>query len=255
MWIFVACVRAQFRMSRRDIGDLFLLIAHPVYALVFMAIFVHAGREDLASYALVAPMLMGVVGTAAFVAGELVMRERNDQTLEISVICPAPFPAVIFSRILVITTISMVGIVESWAIVRFGFGIEIAIHHPGVFAAAIVLTALASTGTALIAAALFCLADEVRTFQNSITFPLLLVSGVVVPIAAFPDWLEPFSRVVFLYWSADLLRVSMEAGAPQEVQLAIGALAGLGIGSTLLGGALLSRVIGNLRREGKLGIL
>ena len=108
--MFIASVRAQFRMSRRDIGDLFMVdMRNPVYALIFMAIFVHVGRVDLASYAIVAPMLMGVVGTAAFVAGELVMRERRDQTLEVSVICPAPFSAVIFSRILVITAISMVG--------------------------------------------------------------------------------------------------------------------------------------------------
>ena len=253
-WMIVASLRAQFRMSRRDIGDLFMVIANPVYALIFMAIFVHVGREDLASYALVAPMLMGVVGTAAFVAGELVMRERREQTLEVSVICPVPFPAVIFSRILVITAISMVGIIESWLIVRFGFGIEIAIHHPGTFAAAILLTTFASAGTALIAAAAFCFAEEVRTFQNSITFPLLLFSGVLVPVTVFPDWLEPISRVVFLYWSAELLRGSMQPEILQGAHLELGVLAGLGLGSTLIGAALLNRIIGFLRREGRLGI-
>ena len=250
----MAAARAQFRMSRRDIGDLFMAISHPVYSLIFMAIFVHVGREDLAAYALVAPMLMGVIGTAAFVASELVMRERRDQTLEVSVICPAPFWAVIFSRILVITAISMVGILESWVIVRFGFGIDVAIHHPGTFAAAILLTTLAAAGIALIAAAIFCFAEEVRTFQNSITFPLLLFSGVLVPVTAFPDWLEPLSRVVFLYWSADLLRASMQLEVPQGAQTALAVLAGLGLGSTLLGAALLGRMIGYLRREGRLGI-
>lgn len=232
-----------------------MVIANPVYALIFMAIFVHVGREDLASYALVAPMLMGVVGTAAFVAGELVMRERRDQTLEVSVICPAPFPAVVFSRILVITAISMVGIVESWLIIRFGFGVEIAIHHPGTFAAAVLLTTIASAGTALMAAALFCFAEEVRTFQNSITFPLLLFSGVLVPVTAFPDWLEPISQIIFLYWSADLLRASMQPEVPQGANLALGALAGLGLGSTLLGAVLLGRMIGYLRREGRLAVI
>ena len=148
----------------------------------------------------------------------------------------------------------MVGILESWVIVRFGFGIDVAIHHPGTFAAAILLTTLASAGTALIAAAFFCFAEEVRTFQNSITFPLLLFSGVLVPITAFPDWLAPVSRAVFLYWSADLLRASMQPEVPQGAQMAMAALAGLGIGSTLLGAALLSRMIGYLRREGRLGI-
>ncbi len=232
-----------------------MVITHPVYTLVFMAVFVHVGRTDLAPYAIVAPLLMGVFSMAIFVASELVARERDEQVLEISVICPAPFWVVIFARILVITAISLVGVIESWAIVRFVFGVSIEIHHAWLFAAVMTLTALASAGTALIAAAFFCLAYEVRTFQNSITFPLFLFSGILVPVSVFPDWLEPISRIVFLYWSASLLRDAMQPGLPQGVLLALFALLGLGFGSVLLGGVLISRMVDHLRREGRLGIL
>ena len=112
-----------------------MVITHPVYTLVFMAVFVHVGRTDLAPYAIVAPLLMGVFSMAIFVASELVARERDEQVLEISVICPAPFWVVIFARILVITAISLVGVIESWAIVRFVFGVSIEIHHAWLFAA------------------------------------------------------------------------------------------------------------------------
>ena len=251
--LLFASVRAQFRMSRRDIGDLFMLISHPVYALVFMAIFVHVGREDLASYALVAPMLMGVVGTAAFVASELVMRERRDQTLEVSVICPAPFPASSFP--------------ESWSLPRSRWpGSSKAGSSSG--------SALELTSQSIIRArsqrqsCLLRSRPQDRVDRRGVVLlrrggqdvseldnvSAALFSGVLVPVTAFPDWLEPVSRIVFLYWAADLLRASMQPEIPQGAYQALAVLAGLGIGSTVLGAALLSRMIGYLRREGRLGI-
>ena len=230
-------------------------VTQPAYTLVFMAVFVYAGRDDLAIYSLVAPLLMSVGSMAVFVASELMTRERNSQTLELAVACPAPFPATLYSRILVIASISLLGIMESWVILRFVFGTSVAIHHPWVFAAAMLLTALAAAGTALITAALFCFAEAARTFQNSITYPFFLLSGILVPIAVLPDWLEPVSRIVFLYWSANLFRASMQAAAPEGVLVGLGAIAALGVASALLGGALIVRMLDYLRREGRLGII
>ena len=203
-------VRAQFSMCRRDVEDLLPVITQPVYSLILMAVFVYVGREDLAAYSLVAPLLMSVGVMAVFVASELMTREQDSQTLELTVACPTPFPLVLFSRILVVTFFSLIGIAESWLIVRLVFGVGVAIHYPWLFVGTMLLTALASAGTALITAALFCFAEAARTFQNSITYPVLLLSGALVPIAVFPDWLEPLSRFVFLYWSANLLRHSTQ---------------------------------------------
>ena len=164
----VGSVRAQLKMSRRNIEDVMPAITSPTLTLIIMAVFVHVGREDLAAYSLVAPVLLGVGGMAVFVAGELMAHERYSQTLELGVACPAPFPVVLFSRISVITSLSLIGIAESWLILRFVFGASVTIHHPSVFAATILLTAFAAAGTALITAALFSFADMVRTFQNSV---------------------------------------------------------------------------------------
>ena len=59
----VGSIRAQFSMSRRDIQDLVPIITQPSFTLVLMAVFVYAGRDDLSTYALIAPMLMGVGAT------------------------------------------------------------------------------------------------------------------------------------------------------------------------------------------------
>ena len=251
----VGSVRAQFSMSRRNVYDLVPIVMQPAYTLVLMAVFVYAGREDLSAYAMVATMLMGVAATAIFIASDLMTREQDFQTFELTIASPAPFPAIILSRMMVITSISLIGIAESWLIIRFVFGVSLAIHHPWVFAATMLLTAFAAAGTALIPAALFSFARSARTYQNSITYPVYIFSGILVPLTVFPDWLAPVSRVIFLYWSGELLRDSMQTATPEGVIAKLGAIAILGVGAALLGGALIARMIHYLKREGRLGIL
>ncbi len=71
----------------------------------------------------------------------------------------------------------------------------------------------------------------------------------------FPDWLEPVSRLVFLYWSANLFRDSMQAAAPEGVLTGLSAIAILGVASAVAGAAVMGRMLSYLRREGRLGIL
>lgn len=230
-------------------------ITQPAFTLVLMTILKYAGREDLAAFALIAPMLMGVGGMAISVAAELLTREREFETLELCVACPTSFPVVILSRILVVTSISLLGIVESWAIIRFLFGVDVTVHHYWLFAMTMLMTTFAAGGTAMVAAAFFCFAQSTRTFQNSMTYPAYLFSGILVPIAAFPDWVEPVSRLIFLYWSGALLRDSMQTTAPEGVLLKLGVMAILGIGAAFTGAVLMVRMLNHLRREGRLGIL
>ena len=104
-------------------------------------------------------------------------------------------------------------------------------------------------------AVLFCFAQTARTYQNSVMYPVYLLSGMLVPVTVFPDWLEPVSRLVFLYWSANLLRDSMQMAAPEGVLAGLGAIAALGACAAFAGGVLIVRMLSYLRREGRLGIL
>ena len=248
-------IRAQFNASRRNAYDLAPIFLQPAYTLVLMAVFKHAGRDDLSTYAWTAPMLMGVAATAAYQASDLMGRERDSQTLELSIASPASFPAILFTKILVITSMSLIGIAESWLLIRFVFGVSLTIHHPLLFAVTMLMTAFAAGGTALVAAALFTFAQSARTYQNSILYPVYIFSGILVPLTVFPDWLTPISRVIFLYWSGELLRDATHTASPEGVLVNLGAVAILGVGTTLLGSVLVSRMIHYLKREGRLGVL
>jgi ABC-2 type transport system permease protein len=190
-----------------------------------------------------------------FVASELITRERNGQTLELVVATRAPFFLVLMSRILVPSALGLLGFVESWLIARIAFDVNVEIHHPWVFAATLLLTTLASTGTALITAALFCFSRSARTLQASIAFPLFLVAGVLVPVTFLPDWVEPLSRVIFAYWSAELLRAAMQPGEPADVLLKLAAIGVLGVAAGAVGAFLVHRMLQHLKREGSLGLV
>ena len=248
-------VRAQFSMTRRSVEELRAIVVMPIHALIFMAVFNYVGRQDLAAYSLVAPMLMSVGQMGFFMASELLARERYGQTLELVVAAPSPLWLIILSRITVMTVLSLLGIVVSWLIIRLVFGVTVTVQHPLIFGVTLMATTLAAAGTTLITAALFSIARNARTYQNSILYPMFLLGGILVPITAYPEWVQPVSRVVYLYWSANLLRDSMQEAAPAGVLGSLGAITALGVGGAVIGIFLIRRMLDKLRREGTLGLL
>lgn len=247
--IIAAAIKVQVQQTRRDIEDLLPLLTMPLFTLIFMAILDFLGRKDLSSFAIVAPLLLTIGQMGIFVASEMIVRERAGQTLEMLVASPAPFAVIIISRIGALSVLGLVGFLESWLLATLLFGANITIHHPLLLIAALVLTIAAATSTALT-----CFSRSPRTLQNSIAFPLFLISGVLVPVTFLPDWLEPLSRIIFLYWSANLLRDSMQSGAPADVALSLTALAGLAVLAGLLGTLLVNRMVTHLKHEGTLGL-
>lgn len=253
--VMLAALVAQVRMTRRNVEDLMPVLTMPLFALVFMAVFAYSGRRDLAGYALVAPMLMTIGQMGFFVASELITRDRDDQLLELLVAAPSPLFATLWPRIVLLNALGLIGFVEAWVIVRFVFGENIVFHHPWIAALTLGATVFASAGTALVTAALFCFGRSTRTFQNSVTYPLYLLAGVLVPVAFLPEWVQPLSRAIFLYWSAELMRASMEPAAIDYAAWRLGAVVLLGAIAGVVGGALIHRMLTRLRRSGAMGLV
>jgi ABC-2 type transport system permease protein len=135
------------------------------------------------------------------------------------------------------------------------FGVWIDIEHPLTFLLTLAATAFAVSGTAVIMAALFVLSRTPRTFQNSLSFPFYVLGGVLVPVSFLPDWLEPVSRAIFLSWSADLLRDSLDEAAVDDVAARLGIVVLLGAVGFAIGYALLARTLHRARTEGSLGLV
>lgn len=251
--VFVGAFVTQLRLGRRD-DMLWLVLLWPLMIAVVLQLVLDAsGRGDLGAFAVIGPMLVAVWQMALFVAGVIVSREREQGTLEPLVASPAPASVVLVGRITAIVGYSLLGFVEA-VVIAVVFDRPVTVHHPGVFALAAVLTAAAAAATSLVIATLLVWSRTAITYQNSISYPILVLGGAVVPVALLPGWLQPVSRLVFLSWSGDLLRASLHPATVPQPALRLAMLAGLGIIGFVGGHQLLRTALGRARRDGTLAL-
>lgn len=237
--------------SMRDNPDWYLtLFLAPLQTIVFVTIFLFAGREDLSAYGVLAPALIALWGMALQTSGELITYERENGSLEGLLAAPARFDVVMFGRISVVTAFSLLAFVECWIAGWLITGSPIPVAHPWIFAATTAVTAWAMTGWAGVMASVFVLARSARTFQNSLSYPFYVLGGVLIPVALLPEWLQPLTRLVFLSWSSDLMRDSLTATPLTEPALRLAAIAVLGLAGYLLGHYLLQKALTRVRTTG-----
>jgi len=226
----------------------------PLFTIVFVSIVRHAGRDDLTEYALMAPVLIALWQLSLTVAGEIVADDRWLGVLELAIAAPASFPTAVVGRVLAVTSVALLAFAEVWAVAAGVFRVTIELHHPTAFVLTLAATVLAMSGTALIMAALFVVTRSARTFQNSLSYPFYVLGGVLVPVSFLPDWLEPLSRVVFLSWSAELLRDSLAAAPLDALAFRLAMVLVLGAIGFVAGRLVLERIVRRVRRTGEVGL-
>jgi ABC-2 type transport system permease protein len=250
MRLLIAGVRYELAVVRAQPTELTWLFVAPLYTVIFLAIVTHAGRTDLSAYAVLGPSVMAIIGMAILSAGEFIDRDRWDGILELELAAPASFPVVLLGRIVAVVTVGLLAVGESWLVAGLGFGNWVAVDHPGIFVVTLLLTVAATAGTAVAMSAVFVLARSARIFQNSLSFPLFILGGAVVPVSYLPGWLTPVTRLVYLSWATDLLRDSTQSGPVDHLWWRWGAIVALGSVSFAVGVVLVGRVAQRLRTLG-----
>jgi ABC-2 type transport system permease protein len=251
---FQAGLLAQFTTLAHSPNCLLTLVTMPFSAVMLVAVVRHSGRGDLLGHALVAPVLMAQWALALLVAGELVENERWQGTLELIVASPTSFAVLLAGRVAAVSTLSSVAFIEVWAVAVLGFRLPVRVGHPGAFVLAAVATTLAMAGWATALAAALVLTRAAHVLRNSLTFPVYLIGGVLVPVSFLPAPLPGLSRGVFLAWCAELLRDSYASTPISDTGLRLAAILGFSVAGFALGNGLLHRSISALRRSGRLGL-
>ncbi len=255
MWGLRGAVRLQCQIVASDRGYLNEIIANPFFAVIFLGVVRAARRDDLTSFAIVAPILITLWAMALEISGDVVASDRWLGILDQVVATPTPFPTVVFGRVLAVSMLSAVAVAETWLVARVGFGVDVVIHHPLVLAAALVVTSVAMTGTALVMAGVFVLARTARIFQNTMNYPIYLLAGVLVPISFLPEWLRPLGRAIFLSWSADLLRDALRPAPVADVLPRLAIILLLGAAGFVVGRMVLAVVLRRVRSLGTIGFV
>ncbi len=245
--------RMQLRMFRAYPDSLFPLFMTPLLSVIFLMIVKHAGRADLTAYAVVAPVFMALWWVAVAAAGLVIAGDRWHGALELLVAAPVPFPLLVFGRILAVTSVGLFGFVEVWIVSKLLYRAEFTVHHPWQFTATLVASAATMAATALALSALFVLMRNAITFVNSSSYPFFVLGGVLVPVSFLPGWIQPVSSIVFLSWSADLMRATLAPGSVDKFGYRIAVLVGLGAVGLALGSALMVHVVRKVRASGELG--
>lgn len=251
MRVALAGARFQLLLFRRSPADFMALVTAPLMTVSFLAVVEHSGRPDLYGHAVLAPGLMALWGMSLLVAGDMIDVERGSGTLQALVAVPASTWPLLVGRIVVVAGVSALGMVESWLVAWLGFGVVVPIRAPGVFALTLLLTVLVMSAWASVMTSLFVLSRSARTFQNSLSFPFYVLGGVLVPVALLPGFLHGPADLVFLHWSADLLRDSLRGPVP-DVGARVAALAALGVVGGVIGKVLLSWVLRRVRHTGSI---
>lgn len=252
MRAFLAGARVQLRFMTAYPDSLIPFFTAPLFTIVFMLVFKHAGREDLTAYAAIAPVFIALWWLALFNSGWTITTERWNGTLEMLVAAPSSFGAVIFGRIAATTVVGTVSFFEAWLVARLIFGATVTIHHWGAFVLIVFATLAAMAGTAVGMAALFVLARNAVTFSNSASYPFYVLGGILVPVSLLPHWVRPLSAVVFLSWSADLLRGALDAAPIHEFWPHLGMVVLLGACGYVVGLVALRVILVRVRESGEI---
>jgi ABC-2 type transport system permease protein len=252
MRAFLAGARVQLRFMTAYPDSLIPFFTAPLFTIVFVLVFKHAGRPDLTAYAAIAPVFIALWWLALFNSGWTITTERWNGTLEMLVAAPSSFGAVIFGRIAATTAVGTVSFVEAWLVARLIFGATVTVYHWGAFVLTVFATLAAMAGTAVGMAALFVLARNAVTFSNSASYPFYVLGGILVPVSLLPHWVRPFSAVVFLSWSADLLRGALDAAPIHEFWPHLGMVVFLGACGYVVGLVALRVILVRVRESGEI---
>ncbi|GAA2843835.1 ABC transporter permease [Crossiella cryophila] len=252
MRLAFSAFRFQLALARRTPDLLHVLVTAPLFTVVFLAISEHAGRRDLAAYAVLAPCLMSLWAIALFIAGEVITQERHWGTLEALVATPARFSTLVTARITAVTLFGSLSFGEAWLVAAAGFGIVLPIEHPVLFLTCLLASALAMAGTASTLAAVFVVAPSARIVQNTLSYPFYLLAGVLVPVHLLPEWVQPLSKVIFLSWSSDLLRDTLSPAPVAAPAARLAVICLLGLAGHAAGALLMRRFLRRVREQGTL---
>ena len=249
---FLAGFGLELRIIRAAPDAFIPLVTAPVFALIFLSIVRESGRPDLQADALMAPVLMTLWWIALQHAGNLITGDRWQALLEPLIATPANLASVLLGRITALMSLGLVSFFEVWAIGELVFGVSIPFEHPVALGLTFLVTAFATAGTSVAFAAVFVLTRNAYTFTNSLSYPLYLLGGVLVPVAILPGWIQPVSSGIFMSWAADLLRAGLRPPPIDDLWPRLGMVVLLGTISFLAGRAILAYVLRRMRANGEL---
>ena len=165
----------------------------------------------------------GIWSSTLFGSGGAIQWQRWQGTLELLVAAPAPFSLVLLPLTLATSSVGIYSLVSTLLWGRLVFGIPLEIEHPVQFALAVPTTIVGLGLLGMLFASTFVLYRHANALSNMLEMPVLLVTGLLVPLSLLPVWVHPIGWVLAPTWGVRALRDSAFGGQPwPEIGLTLG---------------------------------
>ena len=221
----------RFHVKSLSLSGFFLLTTTfmPVLlATVAFYMFQSGEREGTLFWAALGAAVYGIWSSTLFGSGGAIQWQRWQGTLELLVAAPVPFFLVVLPLTLATSTIGIYSLVSTLVWGRLVFGIPFEFAHPLVFFLVAVPVTIIGLGLlGMLFAATFVLYRHANALSNMLEWPVLLVTGLLVPLSLLPGWVRPIGWALAPTWGMRALRDSAFGGGPWpeiSLTLALGAI-------------------------------
>ena len=156
--------------------------------------------------------LMGIWSSVLFGSGGAIQILRWQGTLEPTLLAPRLPVTVIAPLTLATALIGTYALVATLAWGVLLFGVRLDFVHPWAFAVAAPGCVLALGMLGLLMAATFVLVRNANALNNTLEYPVWLLSGMLVPVTVLPSWTGPVAAVLPTTWGARAVREAVSGG-------------------------------------------
>jgi ABC-2 type transport system permease protein len=171
-------------------------------------------RPGTLFYASLGSAVYGIWSATLFGSGGALQWQRWQGTLEVVVSTPAPFMLVLLPLTLATSSIGLYSLGSTlfwgWAV----FGIPFQIDQPLAFVVAVPATILGLGLLGLVLASTFVLYRHANALSNMLEWPVLLVTGMLVPLSLLPTWSNWIAWILAPTWGVQGIREAALGGTP-----------------------------------------
>jgi ABC-2 type transport system permease protein len=245
-WLF------HMKMLTRSAFNFWLGIIYPLF-FASAAFFMFRSGDDPKPllYASLGAAVMGIWGATSTAAGAAMARERWTGTLELLVAAPVHFGVVLLPVTIAMATIGIYSMAATLAWGWLVFSIPVHIGDPLAFLLAVPATVISIGALGFLLAVAFVRFRQAWALGNMLEYPVWLISGFLVPLTLFPDWVRPISWALAPTWGITAIREAALGGSPYgDVAAAIG----LGVFYVLAGIVLVNRALHSARQQATLSL-
>ena len=182
----------QLKTMARSGFDVLTAVVTPItYATIAFFLYGRGGGQETLLWVSLGAAFMGLWASTLWGAGNMIQRQRSQQTLEFAIASPTPFLVSLIGTSLASSTVGLYSLVATLAWGRLLFDVPLEVEHPILFALSLPAAILSLALLGIVMAATLILYRYAWALANMLEYPVWLAAGLLAPIALLPAWVRP----------------------------------------------------------------